>query len=253
MVPNMQLVEELSKEEGFSFNKIDTLGNLAEIIYLGKKHYFTYTTTPFNREDVQHICNDKFLTYSLLSGDNLMPETMKYLRPDLDPVWHDKIEFGSESEIVSDILKNFEFPFIVKMNAGSLGLNVFKCEKKEDVASVVSKIFKVDWALLAQEFVDKKHEYRVLIVNNSVELVYNKGGKGEFYEEGDFFEKIQKFLEPLSKRINLGWAGLDVILDSEDKPWLIEINTKPSLVSAIRAGKKEKLKQLYKKAFKEIF
>lgn len=248
----MQLLKEFCEEEGLSFCNIDKNGNLAQVEYRGKPFFFTYTTTPFNREDVQHICNDKFLTYELLSEDNLMPRTKKYLRPDLDPVWHDKIEFESEDLIVEDILKNFQFPFILKMNAGSLGLNVFKCGKSENVKNAVSKIFKEDWALLVQEYIQKKAEYRVLIVNNLVELVYNKGGRGEFHEDNEFFEKMKKFLLPLSKRINLGWAGLDVILDVEGSLSLIEINTKPSFVSAIRAQKKEKLKQLYKKAFEQI-
>ena len=248
----MQIIKEVCKEQGFLFYTLDKLGNLAEINLEGKKYFFTYTTTPFNREDVQHICNDKFLTYEVLSGESLMVKTKKYLRPDLDPAWHDTIEFGSKSEIINDIKNSFDFPFIIKMNAGSLGRNVFRCNKESDIGVAVNKIFKEDWALLAQELIQKQKEFRVLIVNNSVELTYSKGGQEFLYKGDKNFSDIKNFLAPLSKYINLGWAGLDVILDKNDKLWLVEINTRPSLVSAIKAGKKEELKSLYKKAFKEV-
>jgi glutathione synthase/RimK-type ligase-like ATP-grasp enzyme len=248
MVPNMALVKEFCEEEGLPFREIDKRGNLLEVQYQGKPYLFTYTTTPFNREDVQHVCNDKFLTYELLHSKLALPKTKKYLRPDLNPNWHDKIEFGSAAEIARDIEQNFSFPFIIKPNTGSLGRNIFVCRKVEEVERAVNKIFEEDWALLAQELIEKDQEFRVLIVNNSVELVYPKGG-GEFLTD---LKEIKEFLAPLADSINLGWAGLDVLLDKAGKLWLIEINTKPSLISAIKLGQQEKLKLLYKKAFQEI-
>ena len=248
----MKLIKEVCEEEGFLFRSIDKSGNLIEMKYSGISYMFAYTTTPFNREDIQHVCNDKFLTYELLHNKIKMPKTKKYLRPDLNPTWHDTIEFSSVLKITKDIQKNFSFPFIVKMNAGSLGRNIFKCDNEKDIKNAIAKIFKEDWALLAQKLIHKKEEFRVIIVNNSVELVYHKGGKEFFYKGDKIFEKIKDFLNPISKHLNLGWAGLDVTCDKKNKFWLIEINSRPSFVSAIREGKKEILKPLYKKAFQEI-
>jgi len=244
----MALVKEFCEEEGIISRAIDKRGNLLEIKYNGKPYFFTYTTTPFNTEDVQHVCNDKFLTYELLHSKISLPKTNKYLRPDLDPNWHDAIEFKSVAEIAADIQKHFSFPYILKMNAGSLGRNVFVCKNESDSAKAIEKIFKEDWTLLAQELVEKEKEFRVMIVGNSIELAYPKGS-GEFLED---LREMKKFLAPIAGIINLGWAGLDVILDKSGKYWLVEINTKPSLISAIKAGQKEKLKPLYKKAFQEI-
>ncbi len=248
----MQLVKEVCHDEGLDFRTIGKNGNLAEVRLDGRPYFFAYTTTPFNREDTQHICSDKFLTHELVAPKLSMPKTKRYLRPDLNPSWHDTIEFGSEAEIVADMLENFPFPFIIKMNMGSLGRNIFKCKSKLEAEQAVKKIFEEDWALLAQEWVDQEREFRVLVLNNSVELAYYKGAE-EFFGKGDgAFDKIKVFLEPLQGLINLGWAGLDVILDKKGKLWLIELNTKPSLISAIKLGKKDLLKPLYKKAFKEI-
>lgn len=251
MVPNMKLVREACIDAGFSFEAVDELGNLAKVVCGGKEFFFAYTTTPFNREDVQHIASDKFLTYNLLKETGLMPKTKRYLRPDLDPIWHDKIEFGSEAEIIADMTKTFSLPFVVKMNAGSLSRNVFVCKNNEDIKKAVSTIFKEDWAMLAQELAQKKREFRVLIVGNEVELAYIKGGAEFFGLQSEVGRKIKDFLAPLQKCIDLGWAGLDVIEDSAGKLWLIEINTKPSLVSALKAGQKDLLKPLYLKAFKK--
>lgn len=252
MVPNMQLVKEVCEENRLSFVMLGKKGNILELKKSKKKYFFTYTTTPFNTEDVQHICNDKFITYQILESNSLMPRTKKYLRPDLDPAWHDTLDFSSLLEIISDIKDNFKFPFIIKMNSGSLGRNVFKCENNKDIEKAVKMIFKEDWALLAQELVEKHKEFRVMIVNNSVELVYTKGGSNFYYKGDKVFEDTKKFLVPLKRKINLGWAGLDVVLDKKKKLHLVEINTKPSLISAVRSGKKQEAKSLYKKALREI-
>lgn len=248
----MKLVRKACEEAGFSFEVLDKLGNLARVVCGGKEFFFAYTTTPFNREDVQHIASDKFLTYTLLADTGLMPRTKRYLRPDLDPTWHDQIEFANQAEIIADMTKNFKLPFVVKMNAGSLGRNVFVCKNIKDIERAVDTIFKEDWALLAQEFAAKRREFRVLIVDNDLSLVYTKGG-GEFFDsKSEVWFKMKSFLLSLQGRLNLGWAGLDVIEDNLGKFWLIEVNTKPSLVSALKAGQENLLKPLYLKAFKNL-
>lgn len=248
----MKLIKEVCEEEGLSHAVLDEAGNLLSVQMGNKDYFFIYTTTPFNREDIQHVCNDKSLIQTLVSLKVRMPKTKKYLRPDLDPRWHDNIEFASLKEIASDISKNFSFPLIVKMNAGSLGRNVFKSESMEGVERAIETIFKEDWALLAQEWVDKKEEYRVIIVNNKVELAYPKGG-GEFFTEGsDVLMEIALFLKPLQECLELRWAGLDMIRDADGELWLIEINTRPSFLSAVKEGRSDLIKPLYKKALKQI-
>ena len=248
----MKLIKEVCEESGLSHSILDNKGNLLSVRLGEKECFFTYTTTPFNREDVQHICNDKSLVQTLVSSKVQMPKTKKYLRPDLDPNWHDALEFSSEKDIAFDICNSFSFPLIIKMNAGSLGRNVFKSESRRGVEKAIATIFKEDWALLAQEWIDRKEEFRVIIVNNKVELVYPKGG-GKFFTEGtDVFREVTDFLEPLQQCIELRWAGLDVIRDKNGKLWLIEINTRPSFISAIRCNQSELIKPLYKKALKNL-
>lgn len=249
MVKNIKILREFLEEEGHEFRALDALGNLLEVTGKNRKYFFAYTTTPFNSEDVQKVCVDKFLTHKVFGERLAMPETHRYLRPDLDPTWHDEIEFSSNEEIVTDIMRRFKAPFIVKMNSGSLGRNVFKCATPQEVSGAVTKIFEEDWALLAQEYVEIREELRVMIVCNSLEMVYRKGG-GEFYsKDSEVFEAIRMFLEPLFGNIDLGWAGLDVSFDTGGKLWLFEINTRPSFVAAIREGRSEEVKALYKKAF----
>lgn len=251
MVPNMQLVRDVCGEGGLNSKILDEKGNFLSV-ELDKKYFFAYTTTPFNREDTQHVCNDKSLIQELVSPKIRMPKTKKYLRPDLDPAWHDKIEFVSEIDIASDIEKNFTFPLILKMNAGSLSRNVFKCDSPESVLIAINSIFKEDWALLAQELIDKAEEFRVMVVNNSVELAYTKGCKEFFNGESGVLEEIKGFLKPIRECLELGWAGLDLIRDKEERWWLVEINTRPSFIAAVREGKKEEVKALYKKAFQNL-
>jgi glutathione synthase/RimK-type ligase-like ATP-grasp enzyme len=249
MVPNIKLLREVCEEEGYKSELIGKQGNLVRVESEAGSSFFAYSTTPFNRESVQHICNDKFLTYELLSGEISMPYTKKYLRTDLDPKWHDVIEFSSNEQIIDDVLKSFSFPMIVKMNSGSLGRHVYKCDKKEVLPSVVQKIFEEDWAMLTQEFIEADKEFRVVIVDNKVEIAYYRGAKHLFFPGDTTFEDLRSFLLPLIGKIDLGWAGLDVIKDISGKLWLLEVNTRPSFVAVVREGKGEEIKRLYKKAF----
>jgi glutathione synthase/RimK-type ligase-like ATP-grasp enzyme len=250
MVPNMELVKSVCEEAGFGFAHVGSHPNMAEVnCGVGKKYVFAYAATPFNREDVQRVCGDKFLTYSMLHEYVAMPKSRQYLRPDIDPELHGEIAFDSKEKILKDILDNFSLPCIVKMNAGSMGRNVVVCENVGCIKKAIDKIFEEDWALVAQEKIERKEELRVMIINGEVALAYRKGGKRFLEEDGEEFLELKGFLSPVSKNIDLNWGGLDVIRDPNGKLWLLEINTKPSFEAAVKNGQQEKIKPLYKMAF----
>lgn len=230
-----------------------------------KWHYSIYNGAFFNTSDVTIVCTDKEYTYSILKDVVKYPRYKGYLE------YQSSIEHGFESElktnesIIEDICKNFSYPLIVKMNKGSMGKNVFKCEDKGQVINAVntifSKPFPQDYLLIAQEYIDIKHEYRVITYKGNIEFVYEKdlsnasfngnlsplhwdGGKAILVEDNEIVKNIETFISPIFPIIPVTFAGLDIIQDSNGKLWFIEINRTPGFSNFLRDCGSEKLDTL---------
>lgn len=162
------------------YNIVDEFGNFIEIFVNGKRYYFISTRTPLNSESIAAICLNKVNTAKALHGDFPMPKTFGYYDPKGEGENANYVSFKTYDEIVDDIRQKFgKKTVVIKMNAGARGINVFKCDSKRAVRSAVKTIFnqkhrKYDFSLLAQEYIDIKNEYRVIIVNSKVHLVYEK-------------------------------------------------------------------------------
>ncbi len=239
-------------------------------ITIGEKNKFSFvnTATPFNRQDVASIASDKEFTYMLLRKAISMPRTEGYVNPFVEKKYKGYSKYSSYDEISEEIEKNFHFPVIIKPNSGSFGINVSLAESCGEVTQALGKIFNkhslyYDNVALAQEKIDSKKEYRVVVVGGEVELIYEtnfanvkfskdkakkvleaKIVKGASLE----FKKIQEFVGPLFGVLDLVWGGLDIILDKSDKLWLLEVNSKPHFDFFIKHNGEEKIVELYKKA-----
>ena len=221
----------------------------------GQNYYCIYNKHFFNRSDIQTVCNDKEYTYSILKDKIKYPRYKRYLEPKGAKEYGFEKEILSNEEIVDDILENFKFPIIVKMNRGSKGKNVFKCDSRAEIENAVDTIFNdnilQDNLLLAQEYINIKHEYRVITYKGKIELMYEKdfldatfngnlsplhwdGGKAVLIEDEGLKNSIQEFITPIFPIIPITFAGLDIVEDTNGKYWFIEINNYPMLKILLR-------------------
>jgi D-alanine-D-alanine ligase-like ATP-grasp enzyme len=228
----------------------------------GKYFYCIYNKHFFNRTDIQVICTDKDYTYSLLQGRVAYPRYKRYLEVNGARKQGFNPDLVTNEEIVEDIPKNFQFPMIVKMNRGSLGKNVFKCLNIDDVKTAVDRIFQKDEPrdnlLLAQEYIDIKHEYRVITYKGNIEFIYEKdisnasfngnlsplhwdGGKAILVEDKEIIKNMQDFISPIFPIIPVTFAGLDIVEDLSGNYWFIEINGNPMFKVFARDCGSEKL------------
>ena len=222
-------------------------------IFKKSNFYFVNSQTPFNNQDVVAICKDKFFTYKLLEKTVKQPLTWSFLDPNCSNNYKEYLEFINFTEIAKFISQKLTFPLILKPNSGSLGVNVQKIHNQTELKNGIAKIFDVnskdyDYVMIAQEFVEIEKEFRVLVVNNSVELVYQKdNSRAEFVgnlnplhwanatvkivkksqNQQIFWQNLTKIVSQISTKLDLNWAGLDIAKMKNGKLILIEINTNP--------------------------
>ncbi len=272
MIPNSECLRDALEELHIPYKILDQNGNFFEV-GKKKKYLFAGTTTPLNSEVFSLAARDKGFTDILLKDILSLPRTLAYLDPRVKKEYTDYRKFNSLEDVLKNIEFTFSFPLIIKRNSGLKGNNVFLCSNREEAKKALMKVFNhrsknYDYVALAQEYIDIQKEYRVLVLNEKVELVYEKDNAGATFQgnlsplhwknaravvaEEKVQEEIENFLMPLFPALEIKWAGLDIALDKQGKFWLLEINTKPGFSLFIRDNGKKHIVELYKKLLQSL-
>jgi len=193
--------------------------------YLG----FTYTGSGLK---ASAVAMDKALTKTILKANNLpVPEGF---------VLH------SENEL-KKIKEKIDFPVVVKANSEGSSVGVFIVESLDGLGGKVKDCFKLDSKVIIEKFVEGR-ELTVSILNGKpleiVEIKVEDGfydyknkyitGKTKYICPAEIETDIYKNLQDLSlEAYNLigckGAARVDIILDKNSNPYILEINTIPGL------------------------
>lgn len=193
--------------------------------YLG----FTYTGSGLK---ASAVAMDKALTKTILKANNLpVPEGF---------VLH------SENEL-KKIKEKIDFPVVVKANSEGSSVGVFIVESLDSLEEKVKDCFKLDSKVIIEKFVEGR-ELTVSILNGKpleiVEIKVEDGfydyknkyitGKTKYICPAEIETDIYKNLQDLSlEAYNLigckGAARVDIILDKNSNPYILEINTIPGL------------------------
>jgi glutathione synthase/RimK-type ligase-like ATP-grasp enzyme len=266
---NIRLVEVAARRLNLPFKFHDENFNFLEITTATGPHFFINCTVPSNSADLVRLSTDKEFTHKLLSPHICFPRTRGYFDPGAHADFDHYKRFASLADIADDISANFSLPLIVKMNAGSQGRQVYKCESERDIHRTLKKIYNkrsknYDYVALAQEYIAIKKEYRVIILNNQLEFIYEKDtSKATFVgnlsplhfanaqavtvEDPSLHQAILAFLSPVLAYLQIGLAGLDVAQTTDGHFVLFEINTQPGFTSFVRDNGEELVIKLYEK------
>lgn len=146
-------------------------------------------------------------------------------------------------------LENLGFPFMVKpINEGS-SIGMSKVNNIGDIENAWETAREYDQCVMAEKWIHGK-EFTVAIIGEDVLPIVSVETPHDFFDydakyESDstsYFcpcgieEEREKELQALAKIAfgavgGSGWGRVDLILDDEDIPWLIEINTVPGMTS----------------------
>ena len=271
--PNMRALVQASQNLNFDYKVLDQIGNLLSINIDGKNFYFTISKVPINNESVAAICVNKAYTYWVLSDELPMPKTKAYLDPDSDDeIVSQNAEFKKQKLILADILKSFEFPMIVKMNAGSKGKHVYKCSTKRKVAKAIKAVFNkkhknYDSSILAQQFIEIKNEYRAILLDGEIVLLYEKvaenkstnlsplhndEGRAEIVTDENIRNQIAQIIDKSPTLKSFEWIGLDIARDADGVWWVLELNTRPGFNYFIRDNGDSEIVKMYEKLLRRI-
>lgn len=201
-----------------------TTSHMAYLVHL----YLKYNKVPHNRTNtnVTKLSDIFFLASKGIS----VPNT--YFQNGL------KI---TEKEI-TEIENVCGFPCIYKILAGSLGVDVFLIESKEDIKRIVMKNRKFN-KYIFQEFIPNEFDYRVVVSNNEPLSVCKRirvkdkyrnnvalGAKEVFMDIKETPKNVLEMAIDSARALRLKWAGVDIISDKNTKNnYVLEVNRRPGL------------------------
>jgi len=245
------------------------------VVYLDKPYFFANCSTPFNNDGMHKISKDKEFSYRLLNEHIAMPKTAGFFDP--NPMSDENKIYANQSdanEITKDIIREFPLPVVVKMNSGSQGKNVFLCNSEAEVKEALKKIYDknsplYDYVAIAQDYIRIKREYRVVVFEREILLVYEKdisnarfsgnlsplhyeNAKAVYVDDKTLISKIADFIKPMFNVFDVQFAGLDVVLDESGKFWLIETNVHPGFSYFVKDNGEAKLVDMYEKILKKM-
>lgn len=229
---------------------------------------FINAHTPFNSGSVASMLKDKDFFFRWLENTVTFPKYKSYLAPNCDDKYKKYLNQKNLNEIVDDMEANFSYPFIVKMNSGLRGKNIFLVKDTADIRRALRNIFDKnkkdsDYIAIAQEYIDIKREYRAITFNGEILLCYEKvfGKKNHIspFQNPDTkavlvkeekLKDIKVFLNN-SKIKEINYAGLDIVEDQEGKMFLLEANDHPGFNYFVRDNGKEAIVEMFVKILKQ--
>ena len=190
------------------------------------------------------ICMNKRKTKQKLLENNLQTPKYKKIENSLD------IKFIEE---------NFSYPFVVKPSSEGSSIGVFVVDNKNEFYKAINENRKISKDFIVEQYIAGE-EYTVGIINNLALPSIRLKPPGKFYDyDAKYNSSEMQYICPSGldnekeeeiKKISIncfnilecsGWGRVDIILDKEKNPWIIEINTVPGMTehSLLPMGAKE--------------
>lgn len=155
-------------------------------------------------------------------------------------------------DLADEIQAEFGMPVVVKSAAqgSSIGVNIV--EKPEDLSTAIEQAFKYSENMLVEEFISGKEVTVAIIGNNEsealpiIEIVPHSGrydyhskytkGATEYIVPARLADNIANSIQKVAldafKALGCrGIARVDIMLDKQDRPYVLEINTIPGMTA----------------------
>ena len=161
------LIKEICEEEEIDLEILSgnyllmlTKGNIQKYIW---GHKF-----PLNSHSVGEILDDKYALYCVLNANNI-PVIEHHI------LWNNHSKLGSETDtLLVKYFNEFNNKVVIKPNNGSKGIGVSLVKSLEDAQKVCQNLFIKNYSVSITPFYVIENEYRVIVLDNKVELVYAK-------------------------------------------------------------------------------
>ncbi len=266
----VRIMMQCCRELGIPYSQIGSNEAMLSLLFGTETHMMLNNAFGLNTDAQMKISVDKYYLYELLFPSVLMPLTRSYIDPHATDHNAPFVTYTSEEEICTDIKNSFQLPVIVKRNSGTQGENVFLCHDDNEIMKAIKAVYskqqiQYDHVLLAETYIKPKREFRVIVLEGKVELIYHKDNSSaqfrgnlsplhwhsavsKIVDELGFVQKIQSIVDSLYTTFPIVYAGLDIIESTDDKLYLIEVNSTPQFGRFLRDNDSERIKQIFIKA-----
>lgn len=185
---------------------------------------------------------NKILTKKMLKFDNIATS---------DFIIVEKNEFLSNSDnVVTTIVNKLGLPVVIKAPTQGSSIGTYIVKSKNEIAKAISEAFIYDHEVLAEKFVNGIEVTASLIGNYNPEVlpIIEITSSNEFYDyeskytpgmcdhiipariDDTVARKINSLSEKVYKLLGCrGFARVDFMIDKENNPYVLEINTIPGM------------------------
>ncbi len=246
-----KILYEICNEEGISITSFSD-----NWIYLleknDKKHFIYGYQMGVNKDIDALLCKDKVAISEILIKNNIpcikhefipMPSMIKYLSHDFE--YYDKL--------LKKYIKNTA---VIKPNLGTSGNDVYKTNDYIEAKKYINKIHNYDNVAISR-FINIQNEYRIIILNGNIELVYEKVtddwihnlGKGAIPKIIDEYNiYIKNICKNIYDILNIPLMAVDMVRTNEGY-CVLEINSGLMMDNFSSYSRKNYLiaKSIYKK------
>lgn len=185
-----KIVKEICDELGIKF----TLVSQNWIMVLEKDEKIKYVVGfkfPLNDQACSRVCDDKYALYEVMKHFEI-PVTEHYI-----------IHKNYDRNRIIDICSKYNNDMVIKANLGTCGNDVYHKSDIDEIFEVIDELLIDNYSISLCPYYDIKTEYRSIILNDNVEVVYGKirpivkgNGKSTIYElllefNKAYFEKIE--------------------------------------------------------------
>ena len=174
------------------------------------------------------MCDDKMLTFVACANKGIrMPDTFA------GPLVYQDVK-NPDLTCLPPIMDKLGFPMIVKKVYGSLGEGVFLVKNEDELTNLYKQI--CNSPVIFQKYVPSKNgrSIRVLIIDGKVfgcfarvnaEDFRSNFGKTASSKKIENNEKNLTFALKIAQKLNIFYAGIDLLFDENGDPILCEINS----------------------------
>ena len=239
-----KIIKEICEEENI---KYELLSNdwIFLLKYKDKTRYIMGYKFGLHNYTLGSILDDKYALYELLKYNSI-------------PIIEHNIVYGSDNnnsyaigynslEYVRKYYKNNGNNIVLKPNKGTCGVDVYHIKDNEELlVNVLDKLLSKNFSISMCPYYDIKNEYRIIILNNEIKLIYKKIKPVVI---GNGINTIKELLEEINpgyfKGINDD--NLDRVLDKNEKfeyNWKFNLSGGATIDSISDKNMEEKLRNM---------
>ncbi len=156
-----EIIEEICEEENIKLSLFQRKW-LKILEKNDKTRYIVGYKFSLNNQGISNIMDDKGLFYYLLTYKKIPIIT------------HHLIFNKYDKEEIIKLFNEYNHKVIVKGNIGTCGKEVYKIEDENRLFEIIDKLLETQYSLSLCPYYDIVNEYRVIVLNNEVKLIYGK-------------------------------------------------------------------------------